>query len=309
MRATFILNPAAQGGRTGRLVDAVRAEAARAGIEADVVQTTHPRHAVALAQAAAEGGAEAVVAVGGDGTVHEVAEGLTRASVAVPLGIVPLGTGNDLAKMVGAAPGGKVRPWAEALRALPAAPVRAVDVGWVRWRETAGGPEAEAPFFNSVGVGFDARVAVEAPRFKKLGGTLAYLAAIVSVLGRWDAPHLTATTDAGDVLLDGPFFLATAGNGVASGGAFFLTPDARIDDGLLDMCLVDALPLRRIVTLIPQVMRGQHTHEPEVHLARTTGLTLAISAPCAIHADGEIVARAARHVQIGLRPGALRVLG
>jgi diacylglycerol kinase (ATP) len=222
---------------------------------------------------------------------------------------VPMGTGNDFAKMVGAAPGGRVRPWREALRALASAPVRAVDVGWVTWDAGTGGAPGEAPFFNAVGVGFDARVAVEAPRFKRLGGTLAYLAAIAAALHAWQAPRVTARTAEGTVLLDGPFFLATAGNGVSSGGGFYLTPDARVDDGLLDVCVVDAISTARILTLIPLVMRGRHTREPEAHFARTTALRLDLSAPCAIHADGEVVARDALAVAVRVQPGALRVLG
>ncbi|HYE58792.1 MAG TPA: diacylglycerol kinase family protein [Rhodothermales bacterium] len=327
MRATLILNPAARSGRTGRMADAVLAEARRAGLDPTLRLTERPRHAAHLAAEAANSGAEAVVAVGGDGTVHEVAEGLVRAGVPVPLGVVPMGTGNDFAKMVGAAPGGRVRPWREALASLVGASVRAVDVGWVRWEEATGeggGEKGEggkgrapssplslrsSPFFNAVGMGFDARVAVEAPRFKRLGGTLAYLAAIGAVLRKWEAVHLTARTADGTVLIDGPFFLATAGNGVSSGGGFYLTPEARVDDGLLDVCAVDSISVARILTLIPLVMRGRHTREPEAHFARTTALSLELSAPCAIHVDGEVATRDAVRVEVHVEAGALRVLG
>ena len=320
MRYAFVLNPAARGGRArhaaGRLADLLRTHA----LDATLDVTAAPGDARRLA---AERGrhADAVVAVGGDGTVHEVASGLVGSGSAAALGLLPLGTGNDFAKMVR-----MPRGLDAAFAALLAARVAPADYGTVRWREAgrgaAGGhaapgargdgagedaAEHEAPFFNAVGIGFDARVAAEAPRFKRVGGTAAYLAAALSVLRAWRAPHARVVLD-GRMLLDGPLLLATAANGVSSGGGFYLTPDARIDDGLLDVCVICDVPVRRVLTLLPLALAGRHARARPVAMARGAALTLDATAPVAIHADGEVLTRAAVYVTARVMPGALRVL-
>ena len=151
MRTIAILNPFADYGRAGKKRAVVETALREAGMEVEVWLTEASGHAVALArQAAAE--AEAVLAVGGDGTIHEVCRGLIESSHTAHLGVMPLGTGNDFAKMLGMAR----RPEAAA-RQLAAATPQAVDYGIVRWVED--GRAGERAFINNVGIGFDAQAA------------------------------------------------------------------------------------------------------------------------------------------------------
>jgi diacylglycerol kinase (ATP) len=294
-RFYVIVNPTAGRGAAARALALVDAEMARAGAAHTIVQTARRGHAAELAEAAARDGWPAVVAVGGDGTVHETVNGLMRAAdggPSVPLGIVGVGSGNDFAKLAGV----PAEP-AEAVRRLVSAAPRAVDVGRVNghW------------FSNGVGIGLDARVAIEVDRRRRFRGIFMYLDALAKVLRVFRPPRMTVEVD-GERLADAPMTLVTVGNGGRHGGGFWICPDARIDDGVLDLCMCDALGTLGILRFLPRVMRGTHTGASCVHMHRARRVRVTSPHPLPVHADGEIIADAAHEVDIEIHPGRLRVL-
>lgn len=318
MRFAFILNPAARSGRAARVALDLQTHARDLGIEAAVHLTHAPGHGTDLARGLANEN-DAVVAVGGDGTVQEVIAGLIGAPAA--FGVVPFGTGNDLAHAL--AMPTKVRPAMEALvRAMEGTGPRPLDVGRLRWTND-GEAVHERTFANCVGSGFDAMAAIDALHFKKLGGRAAYLAAVGRSLWRWrsrsieveirtaalgtDAPFGLA--DAGEPFYAGPFFLCEIGNGHSVGGGFLLTPDAVPDDGALDVCLARPLTLRRISRVLPLAMKAAHTSEPEIQMGRAGRIAIrATKGSFPVHADGEAVSNAALAVDAEVLPGAVRAL-
>ena len=178
-------------------------------------------------------------------------------------------------------------------------------------------------FANCLGVGFDALAAVEVLRYKRLGGRAAYLAAIVRALRLWrsralaveirtasgetDAPF--GMENAGEVFYAGPFFLCEVGNGHSIGGGIFLTPEAALDDGALDLCLARPLSLRRIARVLPLAMKAKHMGEPEVSMSRAQRISIrATQGVLPVHADGEVLASAATVVDAEVIPGAIRAL-
>jgi diacylglycerol kinase (ATP) len=294
-RYLVILNPTAGRGSAARFRALVDREMDRAGASHRIVETGRRGHAVELAQAAAEEGWPAVVAVGGDGTVHEAANGLLRAAGAgppVPLGIVAVGSGNDFARLAGV----PADP-AAAVRRLTRAAPRAVDAGTVNgeW------------FTNGVGIGLDARVAIEVERRRRLRGVAMYLAAFPAALWKFRPLPMRVEVD-GRVVADGPMTLVTIGNGGRHGGGFWICPDARIDDGLLDVCAADGLGTLGILRFLPKVVRGTHVGEAAVHMH--TARRVRVSSPDAlpVHADGEIVTEDAHELDIRVHPGRLLVL-
>lgn len=309
-----ILNPVAGNRRAGRARAQLREALEASGVPFEIFTTERPNHASTLARrAAARFGA--VLAAGGDGTVQEVASGLLGDPRETPLGIVPLGTGNDFARLLGV----PKRP-ADAIRALLAAEVVPVDAGAVRWREAGGSPHVhEAVFVNAVGIGFDALVAAEVARLKLFRGISGYVAAVWKALRVWEQPEADVRrgfvpvgadpAEEPESLYRGPFFLAAVSNGVSVGGGFRLTPNARYDDGLLDLCLVAGpLSLPRILTLLPKAIAGRHLGAPEVTMDRVDRLALRLSTGVPIHVDGEVLTRAAVEVEVEVRPGAFRML-
>lgn len=296
-RSTFvILNPAAGRGAAARARERLETALGASGTEHRVEETAGPGHATELAERAVAEGWGAVAAVGGDGTVHEVANGLLRAAgdgPTLPLGIVPVGSGNDFAKLVGAPDD----PAAAVRRILAAAP-RRVDAGRV----------GERFFTNGVGVGLDARVAVEAGRVRRLRGMAIYLVALARVLRSFRPPRMRVWLDGVEVA-DRPLTLVTVGNGGCHGGGFWICPAARIDDGELDVCMAEALGTFGILDLLPRVMRGTHVGRPGVAFHRARRVRISSPDALPVHADGEVLAEAAHELEIEILPGKLTLLG
>jgi YegS/Rv2252/BmrU family lipid kinase len=293
--AKLICNPMAGRQQARHLLPAIRQTLTALGLTTDVVQTRAPGEAVHLAQQAQNEGFPLVIAVGGDGTVNEVANGLVAATpegVAGRLGIIPVGTGNDFCKMLSPKAG-----WRAACTRLVQGQVRRIDVAQVNGRV----------FINNVGIGFDAQVGIEAQKIRWLRGQAVYLAALVrNLLFTYRTPQVTLQLD--DQLLKQPITLCTIGNGRCSGGGFWVTPQAQIDDGLLDVCIIAGLSKRRMLALTPQVMKGVHIHDPAVRMVHARRITITSSEPLPVHADGEILYSDAHQLEIEVLPGKLEVM-
>ncbi len=290
----MILNPAAGHGRSARFREEVLRTARTHWGEVDLVLTTGPGHATALARQAEHGVAQ-VLAVGGDGTVHEVANGLLQrdADARPALGVVPVGTGNDFAKMTCTA---RLAP-AATLAALAAGQVRRFDVGVV-WGEY---------FVNSIGVGLDADVARRVNQYKHWPGAFGYVvAALQAVIHR---RPLRLHVDVDGTAWSEPTTVLEIGIGPCAGGVFYLVPDARPDDGLLDVCAVGAFGLRFLVTKAPLVLSGKHTGLPEVRMARGHRVRVTSDdGPLTAHLDGELRSPGHSTLEATILPGALPVL-
>ena len=298
-----ILNPAASAGAGRRLKREVEEELRQRGVEFRMSLTEGPGHATTLAEEAARRGAERILAVGGDGTVHEVVNGILRAPSDPPsLAVVPVGTGNDFYRMVGP------RRRAEAaLDAVTRGRTRRFDVGWVRFD---GG---ESHFVNLLGVGVDVELLRRRNGFRHLRGLPQYLAALVSALVRFRPEALRVTLhqegEKGEVFQDRTILSAvTVGPSVA--GGFMLNPRALPDDGLLDLFFVRQLGMARIARYIPRVIRGTHEGIPEIRqrqireavMERPDGGTFYFEM------DGELVPHPTRRLEIGIREKTLPVL-
>jgi diacylglycerol kinase (ATP) len=292
----FIHNPTAGRGRSGRAWRRIEPVLRAAGTRYEVTATEGPGHAEVLAERAAEAGWDAVVAIGGDGTVQQVAAGLVRAagdSPSVPLGIIGVGSGNDFIKLLDLP---MQRPELAARRLLEASP-RSVDIGRMGGRF----------FTNGVGIGFDAQIAHRAAQIPWLSGMALYGLALVQVMPTLRAPWIRLELD-GQVVADRPLTLVTVGNGACHGGGFWLCPDARPDDGLFDVCIAESISVPRLLRVIPAVMRGTHVRLPEVTIRRAKHVRVSSPDPLPMHADGEVLGDTVREVEMEVLPGRLTVL-
>lgn len=298
--ARMIVNPVAGGGAAGRAAERIRGLLSDGGVRVEVLRTAARGHAAALAEASAREGWPAVVSLGGDGTVHEVANGLLRAAepgaAAVPLGIIPVGSGNDFATLAGV----PRDPDAAARRVLSGV-TRAVDVG--RLAVDGGAPRF---FTNGVGVGLDARVAIEANRHRRGKGIAIYLWALLRVLRHFPPPRLAVSLDGGPAS-DRLRTMVTVANGARHGGGFWIAPDAAVDDGVLDVAMVEPLGRVAILRFLPRVMRGAHGGHPAFSVTKAVRVEITSPDPLPVHADGEIVAEDAHALSMEVLPGRLRV--
>lgn len=312
----LIVNPVAGRGRAASALERTRAFLDAEGVPYDVLVTERPGHATDLARATPEGAT--VVAMGGDGTVHEVARGILHADPAFARGpgaaslgavttgqapgapqpgrvlaTLPVGSGDDFAFSLGIPRDDLSAALARLLRGS----VHRIDVGVVD----------HEPFVNALGVGFDAevahRVALAPKLFKGLG---AYLYAVVTTLGRLDPCPVTVTID-GTRVYQGRALLVACQNGPRTGGSFLFAPDARNDDGVLDVIVAGDFGKLGTLGILPSVMRGRHLGHPKVHLFRGREVSLAWERPQHAHAEGEQVPPAATF-NVSLRPAALSVL-
>ena len=304
-RYAFILNPAAGHGRAGRKRALLERRLSRMGMEYELYVTQGPDHAMKLAEQLA-GSVHAVVAVGGDGTIREVGGGLIASRAPVPFGIVPLGTGNDLARSL------KIpRSINGALQLLRRARPMPIDYGTLHW--TGEGGAGQTIFINAVGTGFDAAVALASERFKRLPGKAAYLCAVPQVLRHWTTPSVRVTLNRegtpSEALSVEQLFMMTVANGTSSGGGIRLTPGASVSDGLLDVCLVRKPSAWRLVRLFPRALRGTHVNAPEVYIRTLTSLAFETETPLPVHADGEVSTQTMQQMEVRVVTGGLSILG
>ena len=175
--------------------------------------------------------------------------------------------------------------------------VRALDAGQIN----------DLYFMNDITIAFGAQVNVEAAKIKRLRGPLLYLSGVFKALVSYHQPTITCRWDDGE-MQDKQILLAYVGNGFRTGGVFFLTPDARLDDGLLDFVVGDALGRLNILRLLPKTFNGSHIHEPVVYSVRCTRLVMTSEDPLPVLADGEIIYTDAHELNIRVLPKALRVI-
>jgi diacylglycerol kinase (ATP) len=291
---TVIFNGNARGGRVRASRRRIRAALDEHLGHHEWIETASAEEGREIARSAAEG--DVVVAVGGDGSVHTVVEGLWRSDFRATLGILPLGTGNDFAFGIGVPKG-----LDEAARVLAEGLVRRYDVG-----EAVLDDGAPFPFANALGVGFDAAASLLSKRRKFLPGVFRYLVSTLETLATWEAPQARVT--GGGLDWAEPLMFATIGNAPRSGGGFHITPDADPADGLLDICAVKELSAMRAATLIPKVMAGKHAAFPEVRLATGKKFVVDVDRPVPVHADGEIVSLGCRRVETSIRASCMMVI-
>jgi len=291
-RCLVILNPVAGRGRVRRewprMAQALRA----AGVGFDLVETKAPGEAVDIAQRAARE-YDAIIAAGGDGTVHEVVNGLLRAGGGAALGVLPLGSGDDFVKML---------PLGNAVERIRRAQPKALDAGRIR----AGG--AERYFANGMDIGFGAHASRNVRNVPALfTGLGAYLGALALTLVRYPKLEVRLQLDGGAPVAQTTAMTAVM-NGRAFGGSFHVCPEARVDDGELDLFVAEGLGRLEILALVPRIMRGTHVGDPRLRLARARRVLIESEAPLLVEADGEIVFEDARRLEVEILPGALRVL-
>jgi diacylglycerol kinase (ATP) len=291
----LLANRTAGGGRGSKYA----AVAARALSDAQVrCRLVHPSSSADTTSAAAEAvraGAAAVVACGGDGTVHAVLQALVGTEV--PLGIVPGGSGDDIASGLGLTTGDADTIAAALVAAVTTGSHRFVDVGEARALDGT-----RRFFLGVMSTGFDSSVNERANTMSRLGGHR-YNVALVRELASFRPLDYDVTIDGEHIT--GPGILVSVGNGPSYGGGMRICPDASCDDGLLDVTWLGAVSKVTLLRVFPTVFSGRHVQHPAVSTYRGRSLTIDVAGQVA-YADGERVGPTP--VSVDVRPGALRVL-
>jgi diacylglycerol kinase (ATP) len=303
-RATVILNPIAGGGRARRLSEHILVGMERRGVRVEMVATTAPREGVRLGLEAARAGVDLVVAAGGDGTVHETANGLLRAlaqGVDGPtLGVLPVGSGNDFAKLVG-----PIDDLERSMDILVEGTRRRFDAAHAAW---AG---AEHWFVNAAGTGIDVEVVrqILKKRGRATPRVARYLAGVVRALVSYKPIPLRIRLD--DRVLERDTMIIAAANGRCIGGGFWICPRAEPDDGRFDICIVNRLSYLGALRALPLIMRGKHEKHPKVEMYRAQQVEIEALGPDPLffEMDGELHEPPnARTLTLRILPRALPVM-
>jgi len=269
---------------------------------ADWSGTVYPTHATELAHQAGEQGYDAVIAIGGDGTVHEVVNGLMQ----IPekkrpiLGIVPVGSGNDFAHSIGL----PAKPDVALVLALRGDP-KPVDLGLLS--DETGRKEY---FDNTLGIGFDAVVTIRSHKLPVVRGFLMYLTAVIQTIILNFSPsqlHVETDTETWDL----PTLMLTLCNGPREGGGFLVAPQAIMDDGLLEYATIRKVSRLMMFRLVPEVMKGTHGRFKQVRTGTFHKMTLSSDRALFIHADGEIYTSFGtdiRRLSLEVVPAAIQVV-
>jgi len=299
----IIINPAAGRGACGRAVSKVESILKKYGLDFDLAHTEHPWHAAELAREAAILGYDIVVAVGGDGTVNEVLNGLMQArdthNDACAMGVLCIGQGNDFAQGMGIPLDLEM-----GCRALSQDHRRKIDIGKVN-----GDPCPEGRYFgNGIGIGFDAAANLEALKITWLHGFPAYLVAVLkTIFLYYQAPFVAIEYDEQTIELLA--LLISVMNGRCMGGGFLMAPESKSDDGLFDLCIVREVSRPRIFSLLPHFLRGTQATQSPISTGRARRVVVtATEGTLPVHLDGEPLCADGRRLEIELLPRQIEII-
>lgn len=284
----FIVNPVSGNGRGGMVWREVEQR----------LQSTHIPYAVRFTQAPDEGtrlveqllqndefaGVQGVIAVGGDGTVHEVVNGLVLSGKQIPFGVIPAGSGNDFARVL------QVNGhWEEALDAIIGGNHTPFDIGMVNDRYY---------FINNIGIGFDAAVSWISNKswYKKWLnrlkiGKVTYIITVIRLLLTYRSDRFTIETEQFTKVWDNAWLVAVA-NIESYGGGMKICPDANYNDGKFQVCVVHGISALKLLFIFPKVFSGSHIGHPAVEMFDAKSLTIETKNPAYVHMDGEVKIKA-----------------
>jgi len=286
----LIVNLIAGHGRCKELFPKIRAELDRRGVDYELHFTNEPLEATDVAKMGIEAGFSRIIAMGGDGTVNEVANGLN--GVDATLCVIPAGNGNDFVRTIG----------------IPSDPIHALDVlgSGVERTIDLGLVADDRCVINGLGIGIDAQVARDVLEMDRLRGVPAYLTAAVKEVFRFKAFPIVLTV--ADWKLELECLSLGIANGPFCGGGFKLAPRAEVDDGRIDIAAVGDFPRVERLIRLPQARAGKHLSLSRVHYRQVERVTVSSPAKLVAHIDGEPYQLPREPFDVAVLPRALRVL-
>jgi len=298
-----IVNPTADRGAAENSIPQAVGFLRKYGLDFDIVRTERPWHAMELTQEAVLSGFNVVVAMGGDGTVNEVINGLMRvkksSNKSCRLGVLCVGRGNDFAYGVGIPHDLKKN-----CQILAEGGKRQIDIG----RVTVDNDPDGRYFGNGIGMGFDAMVGFVAEKIKFLHGFPSYfIATLKTIFLYFHAPVIQIEYD--DKKITQPSLMVSIMNGQRMGGGFMMAPDGKPDDGQLDLCIVGEAGRLKLLGIMPRFMKGTQAKSELIKTGRASWISIeAIEGVLPAHADGETLCKEGRKLTVELLEKQIEVL-
>ena len=296
MKTLVIQNPYSSRWTSKKRTDELLAALTDAGLVYDHIQTNSPDHAIEIAAKACKDGYEAIIAAGGDGTIGEVVNGIMKGSKSGKrpiLGIMPLGTANDLVNNL-------KQPFetANMAKIIASGKTKMIDVCKVNDRF----------FINNAGLGLEPFTTTVQERIKKIHGLARYLIAVIISIFKNPKWNMKLSWDDGEY--EGPVTLVSVSNGPVTGGLFYTVPHADLFDGKLSFVYGYIKTRFEIFKVLPKMMKsgeGNYTEHPSVHELHCTNLKVQIEPSSPAHTDGELFDRAITEVEYSILPSELPI--
>jgi lipid kinase, YegS/Rv2252/BmrU family len=293
----IVLNPIAGRGRALKIEKSLIEYLHQRNIVFQLEKTKGPRHATDLSSQMSKE-FDIIVAMGGDGTVNEVAAGLIGSTAS--LAVFPIGSGNDFNRLIGIPKTMKL-----AIDTIISGTKKFFDLGRAVIQNSTGMTQVKH-FTNTLGIGIDAQIAKEAQSIKYLRGLPLYVVAAIKALSTY-SPNEYTISDNGTTRKE-KAYLICAGNGIYEGGGFKMLPDASPSDAKLNICLIRKMSVWNAIPLVPKIIQGAHREHSKVTLWDSKGLRISSEQPFILHGDGEIFEENAVDVKIDLIPKAISVI-
>ncbi|SFB22202.1 lipid kinase, YegS/Rv2252/BmrU family [Lentibacillus halodurans] len=284
----FIVNNTSGGGKASEIWNHTETILQNKNIHYRVFHTQHANHGSTLVRDIIhKEKARAIIAVGGDGTVHEVINGLTGSSI--PLGIIPAGSGNDFCRGLGIP-----MKYNKALDRILQDEPKLMDVGWINGR-----------YFGTVaGIGFDGQVALETNKSsnkKMLNlakiGRVSYIMNVLKVLFYYQPTNVELQVDSKQTKHKDVWLIAIANLPCYAGG-MYICPDARNNDELFDICILKDISRWKLLRLFPSVFKGKHINHPAITITKGKKVTINSNSPITAHSDGEVIGQTPFNIRL-----------
>jgi len=304
IRFLYIVNPTSGKGRGKKVIPTIEEFCKSSKIDYTILETKQRAHAIELTQNNSHK-FDAIVAVGGDGTVNEVVNGLmVDGASPTHFGVLPVGSGNDFVKNIKLPKNIK-----DILSVIHNEELREIthsDLGEITFSDGNNTDVHKHYFINGLGIGFDAYVAYINQSNKFLSGLPSYIFAVFKALINYKMINVQIKNQ--DIDISGNKLMITIGNGISHGGGFYLTPKAKVNDGLFDLSVFDSITRRRLLTALPLALLNKIDKVPEAVMSRFESIQINLRDPYYIHCDGEIISDKLLSANIKLKERVLKII-
>lgn len=296
----FLINPVAGNGRGLKVIDKIKNYLLKKKINHHIEISQSPGHIIELVRSLANNFTH-LISVGGDGTLNELINGINP-QLPNMIGLLPIGTGNDFARNLNLS-----KNLDRNLDLIFNSTKHSiVDIGQTKIIEESSEIEKTYRFINSLGIGFDALVAKLNQRSKHLTGLFSYIYAVILALIKHK--DIDVEIEVGSEKISGKKLLVAIGNGFTTGGGFYLTPNAKINDNQLDMCIVESVKRLKILRSLPKALFNKLDKVKEAKLLNFSQTKIKLKEPTIVHTDGEIVTEIGKSLEISILNSKLKII-
>ncbi len=298
----YIVNPVAGQGAGKRAINTIESYCKSKNINFEILLTKYPLHATELTKRYFNNYSN-IIAVGGDGTVNEVINGFTLNTNKI-FAALQVGTGNDLVKNFNYPT--KVFEILDVIHNEEKQNIMDIDIGKVIFTVSNSLKIKQHLFINNLGIGFDAYVGYLNQHNKKIKGVISYVFSVIKALANYKM--IDVEISFGNNKITGEKLMLTIGNGISSGGGFYLTPRAIINDNLLDISIFDKLTRLRLLKVLPKALVNKLETVNEAKMYKSNKIKITLKEPYYVHCDGEIISKELKTADITCIPNAIKII-